>query len=152
MMLMPLLALALGQSTPAPVPPSPEAEALGKQVAETGTLAAVLPMIVAKDREQLVAEHPELSDADKAALRASADAAAATAIDRLLTAIGHGYAQKLSVGDLRAVVAFNTSPAAKRWREATPAALMGAMGEIGDINLQQAALKDFCAKTGKLCK
>jgi hypothetical protein len=150
MMWMPLLALALVQAAPAP--PSPEAEALGKQVAETGTLAAVLPMIVAKDREQLVAEHPELSDADKTTLRASADAAAAAAIDRLLTAIGHGYARNLSVEDLRAVAAFNTSPAAKRWRAATPVALASAMGEVGDINLQQAALKDFCAKTGKLCK
>jgi hypothetical protein len=146
MIWMPLLALALAQTAP-----SAEAEALGKRLAETGTLAAILPEIVAKDREELVAQHPELGEADKAALRASADEAARAGIDRLLGAIGHGYAERLSVEDLRALVAFNEGAAAKRWREATPGAVGAALGSLGDLNLKADALKLFCAKTGKLC-
>lgn len=146
MMWMPLLALALAQAAP-----SPEAEALGRRLAETGTLAAILPMIVAQNREQLVAEHPDWSDADKAALRATADEVARAAIDRLMAATGHAYAARLSVADLRALVAFNESEAAQHWRAATPAAVMEAMARIGDLNFNAETMKAFCARTGKGC-
>lgn len=143
---MPLVAVLMAQTAP-----SAEAEALGVRLAETGTLAALLPAIVAKDREALVAEHPELSDADKAALRATADEVAKAGIARLTAAIGHGYAAKLSIEDLRALVAFNQSPAARHWREATPAAVAQALAAVGEMNFQADARKAFCAKTGKLC-
>lgn len=142
----PLIALALAQTAP-----GAEAEALGVRLAETGTLAALLPAVVAKDREALVAAHPELSEADKAALRATADAVARAGIARLTAAIGHGYAARLSLDDLRALVAFNESPAAKHWREATPDAVMQALAAVGDMNFQEDARKAFCARTGKLC-
>ncbi|MEI9926512.1 MAG: DUF2059 domain-containing protein [Sphingomonas sp.] len=143
-----LLALGLAHVAPSP---SPEAEALGRRLAETGTLAAVLPMMVAKDRDALVAEHADWSDADKAALRATADAVAKAAIDRLMAATGHAYAERLSVEDLRALVAFNESDAARHWRAATPAAVTEALSRVGDINFQHEAAKVFCAKTGKGC-
>jgi len=141
-----MLAAALAQTAP-----TPEAETLGKRLAETGTLAAVLPMIVAKDREALVAEHPDWSDADKAALRATADEVAKAGIDRLMAATGHAYATRLSIADLRVLVAFNESEAAKHWRAITPAAVMEAMGKVGDINFKEEAARAFCSKTGKGC-
>lgn len=144
--MMPVLALALVQTAP-----SPEAEALGKRLAETGTLAALLPMIVAKDRESLIAEHPELSDAEKATLRETADQVARAGIDRVMAATGHAYAVTLSVEDMRVLVAFNESEPAIRWRAATPGVIAAAMTDVGDLNFQMDAIKAFCAKTGKLC-
>jgi hypothetical protein len=147
MWMMPVLALALVQTAP-----SPEAEALGKRLAETGTLAAMLPMIVAKDRESLVAEHPELSDSDKTRLRETADEVAKAGIDRLMTATGHAYAATLSIEDLKVLVAFNESEPAIRWRAATPGVIAAAMTDAGDLNFKVETIKAFCAKTGKACK
>lgn len=146
-MILPLIAMVMAQTAP-----SAAAEALGVRLAQTGTLAALLPTIIAKDREELIAAHPELSDADKAALRATADDVAKAATDRLTAAIGHGYATRLSIEDLRALVAFNESAAASHWREATPGAVMDAMSAMGGLDLRASASKAFCKKTGKLCE
>lgn len=148
MMWLPLIALALAQAAP----PSPEAETLGRKLAETGTLAAILPMMVAKDRESLIAEHPELSESEKADLRTAADDAAKKGIERLMAATGHAYARTLSVEDMRALVAFNESAAAQHWRAAVPGAIASAMTDVGELNVKDEAVKGFCAKTGKLCK
>lgn len=149
-----LLGLALALTAPgdlAQTAPGAEAEALGVRLAQTGTLAALLPTITAKEREEMVARHPELSDADKAALRATADDVAKAAIERLTAAIGHGYASRLSVEDLRALVAFNESPPARNWRKATPGAVMEAMQSVGEMHLAEETQAAFCKKTGKLC-
>lgn len=143
---MPVIAMVLAQTAP-----SAEAEALGVRLAETGTLAALLPTVAAKERDDLLARHADWSEADKAALRATADEVAKAGIARLTAAIGHGYAARLSVEDLRAAVAFNESPAGKHWREATPGAVMQAMATLGEMNLAEDTRKAFCAKTGKLC-
>jgi hypothetical protein len=145
-MWMPLIAIAMAQTAP-----SAEAEALGVRLAQTGTLAALMPVIVAKDLDELVAEHPDWSEADKAGLRATADELAQAGIARLTAAIGHGYAQKLSLEDLRALVAFNEGPVAKRWRDATPGAVMQAMTAVGQMDFKADARKAYCAKTGKGC-
>ncbi|MEP9358273.1 DUF2059 domain-containing protein [Sphingomonas sp. KR3-1] len=131
--------------------PTPEALALGRRLAETGTFSTLIPGVIADEREKLVAKFPELSDADKALLRATADETGKAQTDRLMDAIGRGYAATLSIEDLRALVAFNESPAAQRWRAATPAAMMGAMESVGDPDFQENARKAFCKKTGKAC-
>ncbi|MEI9851228.1 MAG: DUF2059 domain-containing protein [Sphingomonas sp.] len=145
-MWMPVAALLLVQAAP-----DAEAEALGRRLAEAGTLAALLPAIVAKDREELVAEHPDWSDADKAVLRETADTVAGAGIGRLMAAIGHGYATRLSIEELRALVAFNETPAARRWRDATPGAVMEALPAIGELDLKGDTRKAVCARIGKLC-
>jgi hypothetical protein len=146
MIWMPLVAILMAQTAP-----GAEAEALGLRLAQTGTLAALLPSIAAKEREDLVAAHPELSDADKATLRATADDVANAGMSKLSAAIGHGYAARLSIDDLRALVAFNESPAAQHWREATPGAVMQAMAAVGELDLGKNTRAAFCKKTGKLC-
>jgi len=143
---MPLLAIVMAQTAP-----SAEAEALGVRLAQTGTLAALLPAILAKEREELAAEHPEWSDADKAALRATADEVGRAGIARITAAIGHQYARQLSIEDLRALVAFNEGPAAARWRAATPGAVMQAMASAGDLDFKGDTRKAYCARTGKGC-
>src|SRR6476661_363137 len=91
--------------------PSPEALQLGKELAAHGTLAALLPMIEAKEVGELVADHPKLSAADQAKLRATADEVFKGGRDRIMTATGTAYAQTLSVDDLKQVLAFYRSPA-----------------------------------------
>ena len=132
--------------------PTPEALALGRRLAETGTLAALLPAITADEREKLVAKFPELSEAEKALLRATADETGKAQAARLMDAMGRAYAERLPVEDLRALIAFNESPAAQHWRAATPGAVMTAMQAVGDPNYQELARKAFCAKTGKACE
>lgn len=141
-----LIALLMAQTAP-----SAEAESLGVRLAQTGTLAALLPAVTAKERDSIIAAHPELSDAEKATLASTADELAKAAIDKLTAAIGHGYASRLSVEDLRALVAFNEGPAAQHWREATPGAVMAAMQSVGEMHLTEETLAAFCTKTGKLC-
>lgn len=131
--------------------PSPEALALGRRLAETGTLAALLPVMVAKDTEELVSEHPDWSDADKAALRATAAEQAKAGTERVMAATGSAYAERLSVEDLRALVAFNESAAAKRWQAATPGVIVAAMTSVGQFDFKADTRKAFCAKTGKGC-
>lgn len=141
-----LVALMLQAATP-----PPEALDLGKRLAATGTLAALLPAVTAKEREDLVGEHPEWSETDKAALRATADAEARKATDRLNTAIGQSYAARLSVEELRTLVAFNESETARKLREATPMAVLGAVQQLGEFDYKGTVRKAFCAQTGKGC-
>jgi hypothetical protein len=142
-----LLAMVLAQTVP-----SAEAEALGVRAAQTGTLAALLPSIAGKERDDLLAAHADWSDADKASLRETADGVARAALDRLTAAIGHGYATRLSVEDLRALVAFNESDAGRHWRAATPGAVMEAIAAVGQLNLGADTRAAFCKKAGKLCE
>jgi hypothetical protein len=143
-----ILTLALLLATP---DPGAEALALGRRLAETGTLAALLPAITAKETEELVAEHPDWSDADKAALRRVARAVGIDGFERLMTATGNAYASRLTIEDLRTLVAFNEGDAARRWREATPAAMLEAMAKVGELDFKADARKAFCKETGKGC-
>jgi hypothetical protein len=131
--------------------PSAEALALGKRLAEAGTLAALLPIKVEQETEELVAEHPEYNEADKSALRAVAAQQGSVGIDRLMDATGRAYANALSLEDLRVLVAFNEGAVAKRWRDATPAAIIPAMGVAGQLDFKGDTRKAFCARTGKGC-
>ena len=131
--------------------PSPEALALGRRLAETGTLASLLPVMTAKETEELLGEHPEYEAADKAALWAVAAEQAKLGTERLMAATGRAYAEKLSVADLRALVAFNESDAAQRWQAAMPGVIVAAMTEVGQLDFKGDVRKAFCAKTGKGC-
>ena len=139
------LALALAAAAP-----TPETEKLGRQLAETGTLAAMLPLIQAKETEELVAQS-ELSDAEKAALRVTAKRVFEAGRERLLSATGKAYAERLSVEDLRQLIAFEKSDAAKRYRGAMPAAIAAAMQAAGPMDFKKDVRAAFCKESGKLC-
>jgi len=139
-----LLAVAAGQ-------PSPEALKLGRQLAETGTLATILPMVEQNETRELVAAHPELTSAEKERLRATANTVYEQGRERLMKAEAQAYATRLSIADLRAVVAFQSSPQGKRYRAAIPGVITDTMQQIGKMNFKGDVLAAYCKDTGKLC-
>lgn len=143
-------ALILLQAAATAGPPE-RAIALGRQVAETGTLGALLPMIEAKETDELVAAHPELSDADRAALRRVAHRVASAGKRRLFEAEAVAYARSISIADMEAVIAFNTGPSAQALRRAQPAAIGAAMQALAGLDFKRDAIAAFCAETGRGC-
>ncbi|PAX07802.1 hypothetical protein [Sphingomonas lenta] len=142
-----ILALLLAQAAP-----SAEALSLGEEVARSGTLASIAPAIAAKDTEDLVAEHPELSEGERAELRKVGASTFAAGSARLYAAMGEEYARRLSIEDMRAVLAFNRSPAAARYRAAELPAIAAAQAKMGrDMDLKNGIRTAYCKQTGKLC-
>lgn len=149
-----MAALLLQSAAPAPPPyphPDAEAERLGRVLAENGTLASLLPLMVGKETADLIAAYPSLSPAERDILRATAQAQATAGIDRLLAATGHAYATHMSPTDLAAAAAFQSTPAAAALRAATPAAIVETMRTAATLDFKRDTLAAFCAKTGKAC-
>ena len=131
--------------------PSTEALRLGRQVAEGGTLATLLPLMQRKETTELVAAHPELSASEQAQLRAIADRVYRAGRERLMEAEASAYARELSIGELRAIVAFQHSRAGARYRAAMPNVIVGTMQQIGTMDFKADVLAAYCQETGKLC-
>ena len=132
--------------------PSPEAQRLGRILAEQGTLASLLPLIKSKETDELLQEDPKLTPAEQTKLRATADHIFKASYDRLMDATGTAYAQQLSLPDLRTVTKFLASPAATRYRAATPNVLVATMKAVGQVDFKGDVRKAFCAETKHLCK
>jgi hypothetical protein len=139
------IALALAAAVP-----TAEAERLGRALAEGGTLAALLPLIQQKETEEMVGQS-DLTDAEKAALRVTANRVFEEGRERLMAATGKAYAERLGVADLRALVTFEQSDAAKRYRRAMPGAIAAAMQAAGPMDFKKDVRAAFCKETGKLC-
>jgi hypothetical protein len=135
----------------AAAPPSAEAEALGRRLAATGALETLLPSIAAKETEDVLAQHPELSEAERRALRETGQSVAVAIRDRVAALMGHEYAAALGIADLRKLVAFADTPAARRYRAAMPGVTMRGLAKAGQVDFKGELAKAFCAKTGKLC-
>lgn len=146
-----LLALLLIIAAAVQAAPTPEAVALGERLARTGTLATLLPLQTAKETEELVAAHPELSAAEQAKLRATARATADRMAARAFAVEGRRYAEILSEADLRQLVAGAESPAAQRLRAAMPQAIAAVMQGMAGIDYKKDVMAAFCAETGKGC-
>jgi len=131
--------------------PTAEAERLGIEVANTGTLATLLPIVTAKETDELVADHPELNDMEKAELRGTATRIANETRDRLMRLTGHAYATRLSEADMHAILAFDASPAGTAYRAAIPSAIAETLQGAGAIDFKKDAIAAFCTKTGKAC-
>jgi len=151
-----LAIMLLLQSVP-PIPPAtipdppPEALALGRRLAEAGTLASLLPMIAAKETDEVVAAHPDLSPAERDAYRRIAAATLARGSDRLFAAEGRAFAERLTTEELRALVAFQTSPVALRYRAAVPATIVATMTAMGGLDFKKDSWAAFCAETKRRC-
>ena len=74
--------------------PTPEAEALGRRLAASGPLTAILPMVVEKDLAELAAERPDLSSAEKAQLLEIGRTEAKANLERLIAAMGRELFKK----------------------------------------------------------
>jgi hypothetical protein len=131
--------------------PSAEGLRLGRALAETGTLATLLPMIQKKEADELVDAHPELDAAGKARLRQVADQVYRENRERLMDAEAHGYAKRLSLTDLRAALAFQNSAPGKSYRAAIPGVTADTVQLIGKVDYKRDVLAAYCKTTGKLC-
>lgn len=146
-----ILMLAAAAAAAAPAEPSPEAVRLGVEIAEHGTLAALLPLKQQQDIAELLAEDKSLSAAQQTQLKTTTESLYAAAQRRLFTATGRAYAERLSLADLRRIAAFYRSPAAARFQAAVPVAIVQTMKAVGDLDLKKEARAAFCKDTGKLC-
>lgn len=157
-----LTAFALGQAgaptavsaaapASAPAAPSAEAEALGVRLARGGSVMALLPLVGAKESEELVAAHPELSPGEKQALREAGRRTLAAGMTRIENAFGRAYARRLSLDELRTLVAQVESPAQVRLRAIQPTAMAEALAAIGTLDFKGDTRAAFCRDTGKLC-
>lgn len=131
--------------------PSAEAEALAVRVARAGSIMALLPLVAKKDTDALVADHPELSAAEKQRLRATADATFKAGVARIETAFGRAYARRFSVPELRVLVTQLESPEQRRLRALQPPVMAEALSALGEVDLKKDTLAAFCRDTGKLC-
>jgi hypothetical protein len=148
-----MLALTIGMMlAAAQAPAETEAQALGRRLSEAGLLGSLLPMMTAKETDEMVAARPELSAAEQARLRAIAAARAQAGMARLFKAEGDAYAARLSVAELKALVAFHESPAARRQRAVMPDVIAATMQSVGAIDFKGETLAAFCKETGKACE
>ena len=130
---------------------SPEAERLGRELASSGALETVLPAVAAKETDEVVAAHPELSAAERGMLRDTARIVAAGERERMIDVFGPLYASTLSLADLRALTAFNRTLAAHNYREAVLKVTLQGLTSIGRVDFKGDLAKAFCARSGKLC-
>ncbi|MEQ7874785.1 hypothetical protein ABDK56_12365 [Sphingomonas sp. ASV193] len=147
-----MIALALILAAQSSAQPTAEALALGRDLAEKGTLAAMLPVLEQQETAAMIAAHPELSAADKAALTTTAHQVFTAGRDRLLAADARSYADHLSVADLRVLVAASNTPAAARLRAAMPAIIVQTTSAIGAVDFKGEVAAAFCKSSGKLCQ
>jgi len=141
-----LLVLAVAASAP-----SADARRLGRRLAEQGTLASLLPLLKAKETEELLKEDPSLSAAEQTKLRTIADRVFQAGYNRLMKATGDAYAQQLSVKDLRSLTHFYDTPVATRYRLATPNVIIETMKSVGEMDFKGDARIASCAEMKRLC-
>ena len=92
-----------------------------------------------------------MGEAEKQRLREVAHRTYLEGRDRLLEADGRGYAEQLSVEDLRALVAFSRTDAAKHYRDAVPRIAASTMAAAGSMDFKKDVVEAYCKETGKLC-
>lgn len=131
--------------------PSPRALTLGRELAESGTLASLLPLLIAKDTAELVAEYKDLTPAETTRLGALSAEVAAAGSERLFAAQARAYAMRLSEADLTVLAAATRDPAQARFRAALPGAIAATMAGVGELDLKKDIRAAFCKETGKGC-
>jgi len=144
--------LALLLQVAAPGAALSEVETLGRRLAETGTLATMIPMLVESDLNELAGEKPDLSAAERTRLFAIGHEEGARGREKLIVALGRAYAAKLSLADLRVLVRNAEMPATQRLRQATPAVIAQAMQTQGEMDLKKTVAARLCKDTGKRCE
>lgn len=131
--------------------PTTEALKLGREIAEAGTLASLLPMIKEDEIGKVVKDNPELSAAEQAKLRQTADRVFAAGTDKLFAATARGFAERLSIRDLRVAATYARSPTARRMQAATPQVIAASVAAMEGMDFGKDLKAAFCKDTGKLC-
>jgi len=130
---------------------APEAQELGIRLARTSGLAAVAPALIEKDLAELLSEDASVTAAERERLMRIGREEARAGLERAMQAIGLGYAKRLSVEDLRLLVATAETPAAARWRAAEPFVIAEALSRLGSMDLKKNMAAALCREAGKLC-
>lgn len=130
---------------------TPEAESLGRRLAAMSGIATIAPQLIEKDILELSKEDKTLSASERTRLLTMGHIEGRRNLDRLIATLGHAYASRLSVPDLRRLVADNEAPAAARRRTIEPAAIMETMAGLGQLDLKKNVASAFCREMGKLC-
>ena len=105
-----------------------------------------------KEIAELEASHPELSQSERVALRATARRVFRDDLATLIKSEAAAFASQLSISDMRSIADFETSAAGRRYRAATPAVVGIVMQSMSKIDYKKDVTAAFCAQTGKLCK
>ena len=124
---------------------------LARQLARSGTLARLLPLVGNKETEELVAANADLSPADQRHLRQVAGQTFEQGLSRLMDAEAHIYATRLSRGDMLTLIERNRDPVSARYQAVLPAAIGAAMGAMEGSDFKRDVLTNYCAQTHKKC-
>ncbi len=130
---------------------TPEEVELGTRLARSGNVASIIPVIELRQTEELIKSMPHLTKGEREQFRATAHAVAERGTDFLFRAEGRAYAERLSLADLKALMAFEESEVAKRKRAAEPAVTVATMEAMRDFNFRQEVMKAFCSRAKKAC-
>jgi hypothetical protein len=130
---------------------SPERYALGRELAQLGSVAAMLPVVELKETDELIEAHSELSAGERIKLRRIAHRVAMAGLDRIVEAEGRSYAEQLSEQDLRKLVGFARSEPALRMRRVEPQVARATLAALVGYSYKAEVMRSFCAETGKGC-
>jgi hypothetical protein len=128
-----------------------EAIELGREIARSGTLATLAPLMMKSDIDEAIAENPELTPGERALLRRIGEAQALALLERLINVEGRAFADNLSTEDMQAIVAFERSPTAQRKRAAMVPVIAATVRELDGVDYAAGVKAEFCQQTGKLC-
>lgn len=149
-----LLAALLVQAHPAVLagaPPPSEAMRLARELAETGTRATLMPMLVADDLDALARERPALTPDQQTRLKAIGQAIARRRRHQILDAMAGVYARRLTVAELATLTATSRTAAARAKRAADVPATMAAMTSVGAVDLKRETAAEPCRETKLFC-
>lgn len=156
-----LLGASAASASPPPAPPSSaaaaaapitgERAALGRRLAELGEFNAITGAMGRAEVEAMARETPDLSDAERARLRAVGTRVLAAGRARVLAQVGDAYARAFTLAELRAIVRFLASPAGRAYVGALPRLLPAIAAAMQGVDLQRDVRAQFCRETGKLC-
>jgi len=132
--------------------PTPEALDLARKVAANGVLATLGPLQTQSEIEEIIAENPEFTEAERTRLRAIGEAQAEALLVKVIETQAAAMAAELSVEDLRVLAEFAGSPAALRQREVMPQVILATVKALDGIDYAEGVRDAFCAETRKLCE
>ena len=137
--------------TTASAPITGERAALGRRLAELGEFNAVTGAMGRAEVEAMARETPDLSDTERARLRAVGTQVLAAGRARVLAQVGNAYAREFTLQQLRAIVRFLASPAGRAYVGALPRVLPAIAAAMQGVDLHRDVRAQFCRETGKLC-
>ena len=124
---------------------------LGREIARSGTLATLAPLMMKSDVDEAIAENPQLTPEEASLLRRIGEAQASTLLERVIGIEGRAFADHLSTEDMQAIIAFERSPTAQRKRAAMVPVIMATVKELDGLDYAAEVKAEFCRQTGKLC-